>query len=610
MSRLKLDQAIYYIGDDSELGTAQKLRENVAKGAGKRTEQIPLLEFGTKGQEVPDEIILLAHSDDTRQHIGDKTPVELARDLAKQFQGKDKTQLKSIKLVSCEGGFGDHPLALQVAQELHRQGFTNAVVKAATHPKESKIGGVVSVTTKAGISIMTGNEDGMVSAVMYGNQKTSDYIRYKELKSMGAKTTKYRRGRTEKDEQEMRELAEKYNDFKGFDEGVSNYCRIQLLHNINDLDAPYNCYTKDGVKAPLSLDAAIALDYLRDKRRVHAVHGNDKIVQYLDKVIEKINQNSAMKQSAIMQIFDDKQLAKGVSSKLISSIKEELPKAIMEKTAAMGLSKPLSNVDIIESKIEKDEDYLAKLVAKDGIFDKLWRSIYGAEDFTKNLRLKLKSVSTQTLHAKAEREDIKGLIQSQKEKDIESGKLVEIDKGFLGLGKTTKTDTPLKALYTELNTYMAKESPTKKEDWQRVVTAYQTYERTQPRGKQSTELEKLVGQLSENNKKYENIGKNVKGIKAQIDDSIAAYLAKYDKGDATDKTHVPKVAVMKAMQAYASEPTEKNYEELQNAAQTNPGWDKGWFSKVKFFMSEVQEARKEQVSEESRLSSEFNKGMK
>ncbi|MCC5792767.1 MAG: hypothetical protein JJT82_09215 [Legionellaceae bacterium] len=150
MSRAKLEQAIYYIGDNTDLATAGKLRENLAKHTGKDVNQIPLVEFNPKIlQEIPGELILLAHSDESRQHIGDKTPKELIQDLAKQFQGKEKTKLTSLTLVSCEGGFGEPPLAFEVAKELHKQGFTQTMVKAATHPQGSKVGGVVSVTTHA-----------------------------------------------------------------------------------------------------------------------------------------------------------------------------------------------------------------------------------------------------------------------------------------------------------------------------------------------------------------------------------------------------------------------------------------------------------------------------
>ncbi|WP_428412405.1 hypothetical protein [Legionella sp.] len=60
---------------------------------------------------------------------------------------------------------------------------------------------------------------------------------------------------------------------------------------------------------------------------------------------------------------------------------------------------------------------------------------------------------------------------------------------------------------------------------------------------------------------------------------------------------------MKIMQAYISEPTETNWKALEKSTAENPGWDKGWFSKVRFLMSEVQLARKEQEDEIDRLSS-------
>ncbi|CAM4466088.1 MAG: hypothetical protein LEGION0403_FIIPPAGN_00185 [Legionella sp.] len=285
------------------------------------------------------------------------------------------------------GGFGEHPLALEVAKELHKKGFTQALVKAATHPQESKVGGVVSVTTHAGISILQGNEDGKVSAVMYGNQKTADYIRWKELDRMRGRAKKPRQGWTELLASEMDNLADKYSSFRGFDERHPDYCVIKLVSDIEDLDAPYNRYTKDGAQAQLGLDVAIALDSLRVKRHAYRRVEDSKTVAFIDRVIQKIYDNPSMTKNEILQILANKEIVKNVNREIVSDTREALTAVIDTKRMAMDPSARPSKANTIASKIEADEDYLARIVQKDGIFDKIWRSLFGADQFTQGVTI-------------------------------------------------------------------------------------------------------------------------------------------------------------------------------------------------------------------------------
>ncbi|MCW8451581.1 hypothetical protein [Legionella quinlivanii] len=601
MSKAKVE--IYYIGDESERETALKLQENLAKHSNKNKNEIALLEFSVRSREIPEEIILLAHSDDTRQYIGNLTAGQLSQKLAAQFKGKDLSLLKSIKLVSCEGGFGAQPLAQQVAEALYKRGFKNAVVKAATHPKESKIGGVVSVTTRPGTSMLTGNEPGMVSAIMYGNQKTADYLQWNELKRI--------RGRTNQQESQMRALAAQYHKFTGFNEQSVDFCLIKLLDNIEDLDAPQNCYTHSGVQAVASLDAVIALDFLRSRKRLHAIQHHKTEVEYYAQLIKKIEDDPSQKQAAILALLDAK--VGGISSNWRKGIKKELSEFLNAKNAAMNLHQSSSKTETIAQKIEGDEEYLARMLQKDSFFDKIWRSIYGAEEFINELRIGLKHYSTEMLYAKAEREDLIALILSQQEKDIEAGKLTETSthmkfSNILSTNKKViqeqKYDTPLKDLYAELKTYCGKPNPTAA-DWTAVHSAKKVYDATQNPEKKSRELENLIGRLVQNNKKISDLKNGVGIIKHKVNAAINSYLQKFDRGDKTDVIHKPKVAVMKAMQQYASEPSEKNWEALETTAKNNVGWDKGWFSKVRFFMHEVNASRKELLDETERVSSAF-----
>lgn len=607
---------IYYIGSQSELKMAQKLQENLTKHAGNKANDIPLSKFGTKGRVIPEEIILMAHSDQTRQYIGDLTPTQLAQTLASQFKGQNLSQLKSIKLVACEGGYGERPLAQQFAEALYKQGFTNVVVKAATHPKESKIGGVVSVTTQAGISVLSGNEDGMVTAVMYGNQKTADYIKWKQLKRIPNKTARNPQGgRTEEQEQQMQNLADKYNNFIGFSEKSPDYCLIKLLNNIEDLNAPQNCYTASGVQSSVSLDAVIALAFLRERKRLHDLLHHETEAQYYAQIIEQINKNPSQGRSEIFALLEIN--VKGTNAGWRKEVKDELSQSLKTKTIAMNLAVRPTKLESITPKIEGDQEYLARLLKKDSYFDKFWRSIYGAEAFINDLRINLKRHSTQILYAKAEREDIIGLIRCQEEKDIEAGRLTETRTSthFGNLFSATKkvvqetsTDLPLKNLYVELKAYCDQQNPTSA-GWTRVEEARSHYHKNQPTEKKSPELESLIERLARNDQKFRDLNKGLGIIKQQVDKAIEIYLKKYDKGENTDQIHKPKVAVMKAMKNYANELSEENWHTLEAAANSNPGWDKGWFSKVRFFMAEVTEARKEQIKETERVISDLNKGI-
>lgn len=354
---------IYYIGSQSELKMAQKLQENLTKHAGNKANDIPLSKFGTKGRVIPEEIILMAHSDQTRQYIGDLTPTQLAQTLASQFKGQNLSQLKSIKLVACEGGYGERPLAQQFAEALYKQGFTNVVVKAATHPKESKIGGVVSVTTQAGISVLSGNEDGMVTAVMYGNQKTADYIKWKQLKRIPNKTARNPQGgRTEEQEQQMQNLADKYNNFIGFSEKSPDYCLIKLLNNIEDLNAPQNCYTASGVQSSVSLDAVIALAFLRERKRLHDLLHHETEAQYYAQIIEQINKNPSQGRSEIFALLEIN--VKGTNAGWRKEVKDELSQSLKTKTIAMNLAVRPTKLESITPKIEGDQEYLARLLKK------------------------------------------------------------------------------------------------------------------------------------------------------------------------------------------------------------------------------------------------------
>ncbi|RUR06739.1 hypothetical protein [Legionella sp. km772] len=183
-------QIIYYISTDvagprSEEGqSATALRKNLQERLDMEAPQIGMRDFAhetLRADIIPQEIILLAHSNTPPTTIGDRTPEQLATDLAKDFAGKDKSQLKSITLASCEGGLGANPLAKQLVEALHKRGFTAVEVHAATHPQQSQIGGVVSITTRAGIKSIDGVSQGQATAIMYGNQMTADYERFKEL---------------------------------------------------------------------------------------------------------------------------------------------------------------------------------------------------------------------------------------------------------------------------------------------------------------------------------------------------------------------------------------------------------------------------------------------
>ncbi|MCC5792766.1 MAG: hypothetical protein JJT82_09210 [Legionellaceae bacterium] len=438
---------------------------------------------------------------------------------------------------------------------------------------------------------------------MYGNQKTADYIRWKELNRMRGRTTKPRAGWSESLAREMDNLADKHSNFRGFDERHPDYCVITLVSDIEDLDAPYNCYTKEGAQAKLSLDVAIAVESLRVKKNAYRRVDDKQTVAFIDRVIQKLYANPLMEKKEILQTLANKDMGKNAKRKMVSEMRETLKQQIDSKRMAMDPSARPSKANTIASKIEADEDYLARIMQKDGLFDKIWRSIFGAGDFTQGMRLLLKRVNAQTLLAKADREDTIGHIESQKEKDFKKLTVTSgIDIGFINTKKTVKT--PLDHLYNALKIYYDKTNPTI-HDWERLLAAKREYDKNQPNKHKSQELENLIKLLDANNQKFNEIGTGLKEIKSQVNAAIQSYLDRYDQGSDTDERHQPKVAVMKAMQAYVNEPAETHWKALERSTADNPGWDKGWFSKVRFLMSEVQLARREQEDETERLSSGY-----
>ncbi len=214
---------------------------------------------------------------------------------------------------------------------------------------------------------------------------------------------------------------------------------------------------------------------------------------------------------------------------------------------------------------------------------------------------------------KAERLDIIEKINNQKVLDNDKLTIIDrnvdpLSKGFNfkniskachNVVKGENKDTPLKMLYEKLDGYFVTLTA---ESLNQVQTAKENYNRLQPNDKRSTKLENLIGDLEANNQKFTKIESRLNDIQSQVNTAIRKYLTKFDKGETTDNTHKPKVAVMKAIKAYVQNPVKETWNDVVTATQENAGWDKGVFSKVRFMMTEASKVHEEQDRNEQEIS--------
>ncbi len=299
-----IKHSIYYMSTTpEEREWAKKLQQELTTRAqykGIQCASLPQKEL----VDAPEEVLLLAHSDESRTVLDEYTPNDVAKRFATIYK-KNKLRLKSIKLISCEAGVGTNPLALQLVKALKIHGFIDVTVHTATHPKES-LGGTMAIITKGRYGIYKNSFVGQTAAIMYGNQETSDYFQHEELKNKKGKP--------------------------------QSYSLIQLLYDIEELELDYNTYTAEGRKKELSFDVAVALDVL--KTNIALLH------QYpeLKKIITFLNRNSDATQKEIDAFFIEN------NTYIMNRFKKKIQQKIEEKRLALySLSLP-------------DDDYLENLL--------------------------------------------------------------------------------------------------------------------------------------------------------------------------------------------------------------------------------------------------------
>ena len=104
-------------------------------------------------------ITLVAHTDNHRKKIGNKTPKELVNSFKRMHPTPElRANLKDLNLISCEAGFpldNKNPpttLAQQLAVELFKQGFTNVHVHAIAPPVDEPMAEMrVEVVERSGV---------------------------------------------------------------------------------------------------------------------------------------------------------------------------------------------------------------------------------------------------------------------------------------------------------------------------------------------------------------------------------------------------------------------------------------------------------------------------
>lgn len=552
---------IIYCLDESDLPSAQALQKNLQSRV---DEEHPIIEIRTLDKSsslMPEEIILLAHSDTPPKTIGGRSPEQLAADLAKNFKGNDKTALKSIKLAACEGGFGPNPLAQQLVHALHQQGFTKVEVQAATHPKESKHGGIVAITTKAGILAAQGVTPGQTTAVMYGNQITADYERYKDLKKIKQKTSE--------EQKDYEDILEKHQSFKEFDEKHFNYSVVSIVHDIDDLSAPYNTYTTTGRKAELSLDVAVTLDYLNHQKQTYKRLNSPKELAELSDLISHFKAHSSLDKDEILSYIGTIQQKKSILDSNKDYLKK-IQKGIGEEIDHQRLSFNEEKKNSVQQDKQQEQDCLAKLLAKESVLQKIVYSINGTSAFTKLLAQQLKIVSDKQLICEEERTALKNELAPLKTQDQPQ----LYTKGGLF---SSKKETPLKKVYDSIEAYFQK--PANEQLLEQVRLAYADL-KSPP-----THLGALKERIEANHAQFASLNTQSIKIKKEITTFIEDYLTKHN--NAKDDVHMAKKAVMTSIKAYVNDPTVEKWQELQQSTKDNPDWDKGLFSQVSSTMEKV-----------------------
>ena len=571
-------QVIYYISSGqngpqgSEGRSASALLDNlVERSRGEiQRRDVGLMDFDTDSLNdhvVPREIMLLAHSDPKRTTIGDKSPENLAKELAAKFKDKDKNTLESIKLVACEGGFGANPLAFRLVKALRKSGFTKVVVHAATHPQESYVGGFVSVTTKPGMSAITGAKVGDVSAVMYGNQKTADYARYQDLKKIRVSE------RSEDEGKEFAALGAKYANFSDFNDKSPDYCVIQLVNDIDDLNADYNTYTPDGCKGNLSIDVAIALDYLRHQRKLFKQLDDADAVEALSKIITDLQKNSLIGKIAILEKIDSVSAEYsmfGSAKELVEDLKKPISDAIDQKTQLMGIS-PQSKQKTNHVDLAVQENFLDRMLAKDSIFQKILRFITGNNSFTQVLADQLSMIKTAEVLLVKQRTSIKSNIDAERVKDKSEGKLTSLT-----------FDTAIAKVYKAMDAYFENQSD---DSWRKFESQYNKYKEDK-KTYHNPKLEAQVEKLKANNESLKQQQEGRKEIKLRIERVIASYLRKHEKEH--DEIHDAKRGVVNAIKKYVEEPCDENWDAIDAITKQSSGWNKGFFSQVALMKVEVE----------------------
>ncbi|RUR08496.1 hypothetical protein [Legionella sp. km772] len=196
------------------------------------------------------------------------------------------------------------------------------------------------------------------------------------------------------------------------------------------------------------------------------------------------------------------------------------------------------------------------------------QSINGTNAFTKLLAHQLKLINDLKPFLSNERAQIKSDIASLKV--IEKSKLTSFFR-----------DTDLKRLYDATDNYFAAPSP--------VTLEAVTKARDKIKGSDllSPALDKQIDLLKANHAKIDNLTQQKKDISKQINTFITDYLNQH--ANDKDDLHTAKKNVMKAIQTYVNEPTADNWKSLDKSTQDNPGWDKGFFSKVSSVMDKARD---------------------
>jgi hypothetical protein len=243
---------------------------------------------------------------------------------------------------------------------------------------------------------------------------------------------------------------------------------------------------------------------------------------------------------------------------------QETFKAVVDSKHIPSQKKESHSLTLDET---RHEEYLEKLLAKNGILCRLFYAVFGAPNITNLLAHQLRLIK------KDEREVLNELNELKMDTKSEIDQKTGIINNAIDAVKKTLGNSGSNMHWQSLAAYLAldpnAEIKKRKEAWKKLMR--QTTNNAEPN------FPEVMEKVKNLHKKIIDNETRRKDIKDQLSDIIDRYIIK----NTSSPTHKSKCSVMTAIKTYLTDPNEENWNKVTQKAQDSPGWDKGFFSKVR-----------------------------